>query len=240
MAINMRQKSWGQSFRDLLFPRLCFICGAKITDGFICPGCFKKIIFLPPPLCTMCSSPLRNGKMNICKNCLGKNFFYERLISITCYTEPLVSLLRLFKYKHYDFLKNFFCSIIINHLKKTGLDFAHYDLILSVPSHPLRIKERGYNQTELLGKLIAEYANLPFEKNILACKNYYESQTTLPNSQRLKNPKGCFSVSRSLPGKKIILIDDVVTTRATVSECSRVLKTTGAKNITVITLTKAG
>ena len=240
MRMDIISDSWWQSFQNLLFPRICFICNRKIVDGLICPDCFEKIIFLKPPLCRMCSAPIKNAKAKICKSCRNKHFFYDRLISITSYKEPLIFLLRLFKYKHHEFFKDFFSSIITNYLKKTGLDFSYYDLILNVPSHPLRIKERGYNQTELLGKLIAEYANLPFKGDILTCKKYYKSQTFLSNSQRLKNAKGCFSANSGLQGKKIILIDDVVTTQATISECSRILKKTGAENITVITLTKAG
>jgi ComF family protein len=175
----------------------------------------------------------------MCKNCRNKKIFYNQLLSIALYREPLLSLIHLFKYRHYDFLKIFFSSLIGNHLKRIGFNSSSYDFILSVPSHPLRIKEREYNQAQILAEGIADYFDLPVRDDILLCKKYHKSQTKISRKERLQNIKNVFFVKENLAGKNIILVDDVVTTGTTIYECSKVLKEKGANKITVITLAKA-
>lgn len=234
-------KQWLEAFINILFPRICFFCSRKLhTKGFLCQHCLEKIAFLTPPLCKRCAIPLRPPLEQLCNSCKNKPYPYERLISITYYREPLVTLLHLFKYNQYDFLKDFFSSLIAAHLKKWGFNCASFDCIVSVPSHPLRVREREYNQTGLLAESLAEKLNLSFKKDILQCIQYHKSQTKVPLSKRLTNTEGIFSTQKDLRRMRILLLDDVVTTGATISECSKVLKTHGAEHITVLTLTKAG
>ena len=233
-------KHWLSTFIDLVFPRICFFCGRKLREGFLCESCSKKIVFLTPPLCKRCSAPLTHTNGHLCKSCKNKPYIYDRLISVTYYKEPLISLLHLFKYKQYDFLKDFFSSLMITHLKKWGFNPTLFDCIVNVPSHPLRIREREYNQTGLLAQNLAKELKLPLKDNILQCTKYRLSQTKVSAAKRLTNTRGIFSSQKDIAGMRILLVDDVVTTRATVSECSNVLKNRGAENITVLTLTRAG
>lgn len=230
---------WKEALKNIFFPRICFICEKPISTGFICKSCYGKIKFLNPPLCKMCSTPIPGETNRVCKRCKNKLFFYDQLISTTVYAQPLISLLHLFKYKQNFFLKDLFSYIIVTHLKSIGFEVNEYDFILSVPAHPLRMREREYNQTELLGKDVAEYLNLPFRKDILYCTKDHKSQTKVPLEKRVLNIQGVFYAEKDISGKNVILIDDVVTTSATVSECSKVLKQKGARKITVITLAKA-
>ncbi len=229
--------SWWETLKGIFFPSVCFICERKIKEGILCQSCFEKIVFLTPPLCKMCSLPV-NPETNLCRNCRNKYFFYDQLISVALYQNPLSSLIHLFKYKEYAFLKKFFTSLMVTHLKRIGFDFIPYNLIVNVPSHPLRIREKGYNQSQLLAEELSLSLNIPHSKNTLICTKYYKTQTQFNFRERIINIKGKFYAQGDLTGKNIILVDDVVTTKATVSECSKVLKEKGASSITVITLAR--
>lgn len=230
---------WKETLKDILFPRICFLCERRIRCGFICESCYAKINFLNPPLCRMCSTPIKGKNAEVCKRCKNKVFFYDQLISAVVYAQPFISLFHLFKYRQNDFLKELFSSIIATHLKNIGFDSSKYDFMLGIPAHPLRIREREYNQTTLLAKNVANYLNLPFRNDILYCIKYHKSQTKVSPQVRFTNIEGAFYADKKVRGKNVILLDDVVTTGATVSECSKVLKQKGAERITVITLAKA-
>ncbi len=216
-------RQWFRALINLVFPRICFACNAKLSQGILCQRCREQIFLFNPPL-------LRQGK----------NRTYDSLISITGYNGPMVQLIHLFKYRHYDFLQYFFAALMADHLKKWGFNARSFDCISHVPAHPLRIREREYNQTELLARQAGKALGLPFRNDLLACSRYYRSQTAVSPARRKDNIKNAFTVKKSPRGLKIILIDDVFTTGATVSECSRILKKQGADQVTVLTLTKAG
>ncbi|RKY31819.1 MAG: hypothetical protein DRP68_04470 [Candidatus Omnitrophota bacterium] len=233
-----KNNSWQETLKEIFFPRVCFICEREIKEGILCQLCFEKIVFLTPPLCRMCSLPLKSNS-NLCRNCRNKYFFYDQLVSVALYQTPLSSLIHLFKYREYAFLKKFFASLMVSHLKRIGFDFTPYNLIVSVPSHPLRIREKGYNQSQLLAEELSSFLNIPYSKNILICTKYHKTQTQLNYRERILNIEGNFCAQGDLTGKNIILVDDVVTTKATISECSKVLKERGASSITIITLARA-
>jgi ComF family protein len=205
---------------------------------YLCIDCFKKIEFISPPFCRFCSSPIKNNKSGICKKCYGKNFPYDRVISVTFYKEPIKTLLHFFKYKNYDYLSDFFSYLIIEHLLKIGFNPSNYDLITSVPLHPLKLKEREYNQSSLLANNLANYFEIKFKDDIIYEKKYRVSQTKLKERQRKENVKNAFFVKEELNKAKLILIDDIFTTGATVKECAHILKEKGAEVVTIITLSK--
>ncbi|OQX86686.1 MAG: hypothetical protein B6D55_05430 [Candidatus Omnitrophica bacterium 4484_70.2] len=247
---------------DIFFPRLCFFCERKIENGYLCKTCLGKIKVLTPPLCRLCSKELRNSKGSICSSCSKRVYFYDQLISVLLYREPIVTLIHLFKYKHYDFLNEFFSSLMVHYLLTIGFDFTGYDYITSVPNHPSKQREREYNQSSLLAKSLSQTFHVSFE-NLLICKKNKSSQTELPPEERFKNVKDAFYINpvfshqqlsfksrlkgkiseeirgKNLKGKNVIFVDDIFTTGATVLECSRVLKNAGVNKITVLTLARA-
>ena len=124
------------------------------------------------------------------------------------------------------------------HLSKTGLSLKGYDFITSVPMHPLKLKERGYNQASLLAKYLANYFKIPCKDDIIYETHHRSSQTKLQKLDREKNIKNAFLVKTDMKNKRIILIDDIFTTGATARSCSQALKDKRAQTITVITLAK--
>lgn len=109
------------------------------------------------------------------------------------------------------------------------------DYLTAVPLHSIKKRERGYNQALWIGRGMAEEWGLPFEEKLLQRRKHTESQTTLSREERLHNMENAFVISRSVYGKKIGIIDDVLTTGATISACAVTLKAAGAEGITVIT-----
>ena len=115
------------------------------------------------------------------------------------------------------------------------------DIVLPVPLHPKRLKERGFNQSGLLAKEFSRMQGLPVSFDLLIRKNWTEPQTRLNRKERLENVKGAFSLcdASAVRGRRVLLIDDVFTTGTTLSECAKTLKKAGASEVHVLTVTRA-
>lgn len=227
-----------KSIKNVFLPPLCFCCEKKILEGYLCQNCQEKLMFLHPPLCRFCAKPLRKNLTNICKNCQKKTFPYERLLSILAYKEPLISLIHPFKYTNCDYLGKFLSSLMINRLKKIGFKGYDYDFVTAVPMHKYKLKSRGYNQAEILGKSLSNYFQIPFQNDIIYDISIRPQQVKLSFQKRKENIEGAFKVKKKLKDKKLILVDDIFTTGSTVKACSKALKDKGAQKITVMTLAK--
>ncbi len=227
-----------KAVRDIFFPCLCLYCGKKINQGYLCGQCLGKIVFLAPPRCRYCARVVETETGGTCNRCWQKVYPYHRLISATTYQEPMRSLIHLFKYKNYDYLAGFLASLIKKYLFKIGFNPNNYHLIIPVPLHRNKLKIRGYNQAGLLAKLLSKYFKIPFRDDIINNANIRPSQVKLPQQRRKTNVQGIFAVSEGLKYRRIILVDDIFTTGATVSACSKALGEKGAERITVITLSK--
>jgi len=129
---------------------------------------------------------------------------------------------------------------MIQYLSKRNIPFIrNYDFMVNVPSHPLRIREREYNQSELLAKKLSNSLGIPLKSGIIFCKNNRPSQTAINKEMRAKNVENNFFVKEKLNNADIIVVDDVITTGSTLSECARALKEKGARSILALTLARA-
>ena len=224
---------------NILIPNLCLGCEKKTPSRHLCLDCQEKIVFLHPPLCQYCAQPLKGKTTAICGHCSKKSHPpYNNLVSATAYKEPTVRLIQLFKYKQHDYLAEFLSSLMVKHLSKIKFSITGYDFMTSVPLHKYKLKIRGYNQTELLGRLLSNHFRIPYRNDIISCINAGLSQTKLSKGKRENNVKGIFIAKTTLKNRKIILIDDIFTTGATVRSCCQALREKGASVITVMTLSK--
>jgi ComF family protein len=224
--------------RNILIPELCFSCGRKIAGEMLCSACREKIEFLYPPRCRFCAKPVNDNTTGLCRKCRGKQYPYDRLVCAAAYKEPLAGLIHLLKYKDYDYLGDFLGALLAEHLSRINFSGGGYDFIIGVPLHPLKLKERGFNQTSFLAKKIANHFKIEFKDDIIYGVKDKLSQTKLSGQDRLANIHGTFAVPGGLTGKQIILVDDIFTTGATIRECAFALKEKGAKTVTAITLAK--
>jgi competence protein ComFC len=231
-------KRFFSNLLTVFFPHLCFNCSTKIPQGYLCPKCFEKIEFLYPPLCRLCAKPITNNTSLLCQDCRGTEPDYQKIISAVFYKGPIVDLIHLFKYKNHDYLGPWLAQLLISQLSKTGQQLKGFDLITYVPLHKESLKTRGYNQSRILAKELSKHFQIPLVDDIIIEVKSKKSQTAVERKDRQSNISGIFQAAENISGKKIIIVDDIFTTGSTLSECAKVLKEAGAKNIIGITLAK--
>jgi len=220
---------------DTLFPIACLSCGCD--NVWLCDQCLKKIQLLSFQLCPQCERLItQNGRL--CSFCKARGAPLDALIVATRYKEGSVSkLVHLYKYNFIEDLSAPLGKLLTKALLDSGS--AIPDLIVPVPLHPRRLRWRGFNQAELLGdyvglNLTPGYA-IPVLPDILKRIRYTPPQMKIKNYfQRRKNMRDVFSVvaePAQIKNKTILLIDDVATTGATVFECAKALKLSGARKV---------
>ena len=228
---KMRQKSSVPKILNLIYPPMCGICG-KFNDDFLCPKCQKilenEAVF----------GIDKYEKIKIEKNLQERKYFNEHL-----YIFEYEGIIRriILKYKFED--KAYLYKTFVNFLLKNKNFFEFikkYDTIIPVPISRKRRAMRGYNQSELIVKEIANFTNLKEESDCLfKIKNVIE-QSKLNKEERQKNIQGVYELrnKEKLYKKKILLVDDIYTTGSTVNECSKVLRGAKPKQIGIFTIAK--
>lgn len=215
--------SW---FSRLVFPLRCIVCGAE--DFFICPSCESKI-------------PVRT--FNDSWEKLVHDEHIDRIFIASWYeNKPLQEMIKYYKYMGRQSLKEEFSRVVYRFWDSSGLSdyFVFAPVVVPLPLHRRRLYERGYNQSALLAFDIAQYAELIYDETLLLRKKYTRHQTDLPLHQRSRNIQGVFRVvapSGEMP-HSVLLIDDVVTTGASMNEAAYVLKNAGAKKVYGLVLAK--
>ena len=228
---------------DLVYPQSCPICekplGRKEKD--ICEECWKTLALLPAPFCPYCKSLLQDEKTVSEHQCPYLRRPEDRKIlavrSLGTFDDNYQKLIHRFKYdKKIPLGKRLAQSL--GKMVAPDRDFANCDLVIPVPLHRARHRERGFNQSEILADGVSQAINLPLAKKILKRKKNTKDQTYLNTQQRAENVRDAFVVTRPerINDKKVILVDDVITTGATLNECARMLKQAGAEKILGMTL----
>ena len=154
------------------------------------------------------------------------------------YEKPLTDLIHSFKYHGKTHLKITFSRLIIEFIDNYHVPLENFDMIMPLPLHSTRYRERGFNQAELLSQILANHYHLPHATNILTRAKFTESQTTFKAKQRWTNVSGAFKITNPLliADKSILIVDDLLTTAATVDATAESLKNAGAAYVGVLTL----
>lgn len=225
---------------DLFFPKTCPGCG-KIASSheLFCPDCNKALAFIRPPLCPICGTPLKSGQSHVCGPCLKEPPFFKAGRSCAIYDGPLRNAIAHFKYQGITALAKPLSMIMINTLS-SFIKKASVDLILPIPLHIKRLRQRGFNQALLLANELGKKFELPTGRSVLKKVKETLPQVGLSRAERRKNVRGSFRVisPEDMKDKSILLVDDVFTTGTTVNECSKVLIKAGAKDVFVVTLAR--
>ncbi|MBI3046362.1 MAG: ComF family protein [Candidatus Harrisonbacteria bacterium] len=226
---------------DILFPPICLNCENSLVkaekNNGICDLCLSKIIIHTTLFCPTCRARLPENK----KTCHQNSAYL--LGAAADYDGAVKNIIRRLKYKSWSRLKNPIGYLLKIYLKNLKLDKAKLKnyLVIPIPLHKNRERERGFNQAELIGKIISEKYNLPLAKGILIRNKETKSQTELKNwDERKNNLTGAFKIENAeyLKNKNIILVDDVYTSGATVNEAVKTLRTAGAKKIVALVIAK--
>jgi competence protein ComFC len=218
------------SLLDLLFPKKCLNCGK--SGNYLCVGCQKLIPWHSSAVCLVCGKRAIGGYSH--PVCLGK-WGLDRSILLSHYSGPMRRLIQGLKYKRLTDEKNLLVDLALSRLDRR--EFQGF-VATAVPLHFTRHLSRGFNQSELLAKGLAGRLNILYKDNILYRSSNTSSQVGLSKKERRSNVGGAFKIydPKAIKNSKILLIDDVVTTGATVRECAKVLKRSGAKEVWALAL----
>ncbi len=226
---------------DCLLPPRCLQCGKILKQNSgLCRSCLDEINFIVKPYCAKCGHPLEyadeNADKMLCGRCLSRQRSPFRLSrSAFAYDEASKNLILNFKFK--DKTEN--AKLLAQMMWVGGRDIfaAGADVIVPVPLHYTRLLSRRYNQSALLGRELAKLSGLPCDVLSLVRHKKTRPQVELSGSARQMNVRNVFSVKRpqNIKGKRVILIDDVLTTGATLRECAKALKRAGAKSVDTLT-----
>ena len=191
-------------------------------------------------VCTVCGKPAppHSDTPHLCGDCRHKSEPSIRFISAGHYSGILKKLIHLMKYKHKAFLSDTLGEFLLKFLQFQQIDLSRYNWIIPIPLSPVKIRERGFNQSERISETVSKSFNIPINSCTLFRKNHPFSQTSLNRIERLLNLKDVFYTARNhkLKGKKIILVDDVRSTGSTLYYASECLFHCGVKNILTLTL----
>jgi len=229
---------------DLLFPVQCISCN---NDGdWLCSDCLNKILNQKheQTTCPICNTPGYNNG-TVCPTC-QKTFYLDKVFIAVPYENELIQkLIKTFKYNFVKDLSIPIAEIMINYFKKVNSINLLNNYPINVISSPLskkRLRWRGFNQSELLAREIAKKLNLNYLPNLIIKTKNTKEQAELNRQERLINIKNAFMINKKdqpeISGQSFLLIDDVITTGATLGEMAQVLKSNGAKEIWALVVAK--
>lgn len=227
---------------DIIFPPQCLVCEMLVpSHGTLCLSCWQKVPFIADPMCAACGLPFEFsiGDGALCGDCLQERPPYSRARSVFVYDEHSKSLVTGLKFHDQLHL----ASVYDGWLAKTGTELIHAsDVIVPVPLSYRRFVGRRYNQAALLAQSLGKKTHLPVIPDALTRTRHTPPQTGLSRRQREDNVKGAFTINprhaATIKGKSILLIDDVMTTGATLSACANVLLKNNAAAVNVLTLSR--
>lgn len=223
---------------DLIYPRRCPLCN-KIRpygEGVVCKVCFEKLKRVEPPYCMKCGKTIEDSSREYCEDCEKIVKTYKRGFPVFFYEGAIKNALYDFKYNNQRDYAEFFADCMYLHYREE-LKKLKIDGIVPVPVHPHKKKKRGYNQAELLAKALSKRLGIMIYPNYLERDIDTNPQKELNDKARMKNLKNAFKIGQNtIKLKKILLVDDIYTSGATVEACTRVLMSSGAEDVYYISV----
>ncbi len=233
--MTKRGNTLGSLWKKILFPHRCVFCRRILplsAQKSVCLECMRTIPFcLSKNRCRQCGRPIAE-RQSYCFSCSSRTKAHSGISAPYFYQEPAKSAILRFKKEKYQSYANTFAidmAIVLNY--ECGARV--FDMIVSVPPRLLRMKNDGYDQAERLAQALGRQLKLPYVSGVMKQKEKRRKQSSLSAEERVLNAKGNYLVNRPklVEGKRILLVDDVCTTGATLNECAKILKEAGAKEI---------
>ena len=229
---------------DLIFPDLCVYCKNHSPNSDLCSSCYSKISFVSTQnICIKCGTPFNlgseTGHGHKCGACIEKERYYTKCRSVALFDGLIRELLHLFKYRKKLGIGKLCGKLLTENLPGAIEDF---DLIVPVPMHIRKLREREFNQCAVLSKYLSGKTGKEYDPFTLIKLRETEAQVVFKNAgDRRKNVYKSFSVrfKDRIKKRSVLIIDDVYTTGSTVNECARVLLESGASKVLALTLLRA-
>ena len=211
-----------------LLPQSCFLCGG-ISDRTLCPACLADLPY-QQIACNRCACALPQNGEERCQNCLRHPVVFDKAKTVFAYEYPVDKLIQAAKYN-----QNLAVLKILGQLMAQHIVIEKFpDVLIPVPSHPKGLRSRGYNQALELTKIIAKHHNISYDYTACQCIKKKRKQSTLSDEERRKNVKGIFQIKQiKSHWQHVVLVDDVVTTGATVNELATIFLQAGIPQVEV-------
>ncbi len=228
----------------LFYPRICQICEsvrATPEQGLICARCWSGVRFIRAPFCGRCGLPYEGDITTPfeCSNCRDMELFFSSARSSVTAKGVTLEVIHRFKYNNALWFEPFLADLLMR-TAVPALRAEKWDIIVPVPLHPTKEREREFNQATRLAAHLGRALNLPLNENLVRRVTPTRTQTLLTKNQRSDNVRRAFAAvpGSKLSGERIVLVDDVLTTGATTSACARVLRDLGAGEVCVWTVAR--
>ena len=215
---------------NFLFPSRCPLCGNTsdcVLYNPLCSACWSRIEKYTGPSCGICGIPVVSPLATLCESCMKEKPPYAKIFYYGIYEGALREAVHLLKFNGISRLAKPLGRLLAE------LPRTRVDAVVPVPLHPKRLLQREFNQAALIGRHLARRIQVPFLSHALAKLRDTPPQTEVSGKERLKNVRKAYRASDRVAGLELLLVDDVVTTGATVGECAKALMQAGAKSVTV-------
>lgn len=208
-----------------LLPQSCVLCGNGSGRHPLCAACNADLPKSTPPCCPVCALPTPQSE--ICGACLQHPPAFDATVAAFSYAFPADALLRAFKYREQLQI----AILVADNLVPMLATRPHPDLVIPMPLHPQRLRERGFNQAVEIARHVGYALNIPLAPNAALRIRHTDPQARLPLDKRKKNIRGAFAATQDLSGKKVAIVDDVMTSGASLDELAKTLKAAGAVSV---------
>jgi len=208
---------------DRLLPQDCLLCSAPESADLLCASCMADLATLPGERCPICALPTPNSA--VCGECLRRPPHFDATFASLAYAFPTDQLVQSFKYGHQLALAGLFARLM------GASDVPQGDVLIALPLSKERLRERGFNQSVEIARLLSRASKIPLD--LKSCFRIADTaaQASLPWKERRANIRHAFECRRDLSGKSVVVVDDVMTTGATLDEFAKTLKYHGAARV---------
>lgn len=229
---NQNRISIWERLIGLLYPPVCPVCGELLRSSENRhDGCAARLSFVREPCCLRCGREIDGTEAELCGDCSSRRRSYSRGFPAMNYLEPLTESLAAFKYRGRRDYAGFYANLIAGR-QGAAILAAAPDVLIPVPIHRARERKRGYNQAEELARALSCLFHIPVETGLLLRQTNTLPQKKLNDDEREKNLKKAFiSSDKIVKYKKVMLVDDIYTTGATIEACTRILLNKGIETV---------
>ena len=214
----------------------CALCGVHSREC-LCAPCHRELPFRDAVGCPRCNAA--GALQQLCGACLSAPPHFDDTVSAFRYAYPLDRLVQAYKFNANLSLLPLFADALVHAIGALDINFSRPDLVVPLPLAPGRLAERGFNQSSLLGERVSKTLGIRFEARGMLRVRETPPQSGLSREARLKNVRGAFDCAHRLDGLRVAVVDDVMTTGATLSEAAKALKKAGAAHVSAWVIARA-